>query len=1059
MEINSKVSIKQLLSLTIHNKYIKIKELLESSSPELKGNLFEEYLAVLYKGNGWLAQVTGERGDAGADILLRHPETPNKVSIIIQAKNHKSPITVDNTTVELIKFENQASKKYNCDSYSIVSINGYVKEALKLSQFNMSLLDWTYVTDLIKNFDANNTSKPRLELVAHNLSTYNTTKELFKTQQRVSTIQATGTGKSYLIGQHLLDNVDKQCLVLAPSTFILEQQERLLPWLNNVMYMTYSKASYCTNVDWKTLLPEFIVLDEFHRGGADTWGKGLERLFKAAPDAKVFGTTATHIRYLDNARNMADELFDGTIANEITLQEAIAKKILPAPYYVSALYSFKEEAKQMLKDIGNCKATPDDKESATNEIKRLAVDWESSLGVPDILDKHLKEVSGKFIVFCEDIEAMDVMKDEVPIWFRKAAKKRNQTVKRKSYIIHSRQTDSDNKTIIKEFTAAKTDNSVHILLAVNILNEGLHIKGVSGVILLRKTTSPIIYFQQIGRCLLVNGGLQPVIFDLVNNMANVQSQQLQFSIDKAIDIEQSKRSEFGLPALNYDLHIVDETYNLRQKLDEVEKRLGMDLSTFDRGYAALVDYREEHGNCNVPRGFKTSSGLTLEGWIHYIRSNYKANKLSPERVQRLEEIGFDWVPIETAFQIRFKALLDYKEAHGDCNVQMEFKTTSGLALGKWIHYMRTYYNANKLSPERVQRLEEIGFKWDAREAEYEASFNALLNYRKAHGDCNVPKGFKTSSGLALGVWISNRRSDYKVNKLSPERVQRLEEIGFDLDPIETEYKVGFKALHDYKEEYGDCNVPSGFKTSSGFSLGGWVRNRRKEYKANKLSPERVQRLEEIDFDWDPMEAEYKAGFKALQDYKEVHGDCNVARAFKTSSGFALGGWVSNRRSNYKANKLTPERIQKLEEIDFDWDPIETEYKAGFKALQDYKEEYGDCNVPMAFKTSSGFALGGWISNRRTDYNANKLSPERVQRLEEICFYWDPREAEYKVGFKALQDYKEAHGDCNVTSRYKTSSGLALGSWVRSRRTEYNANKLSPERVQRLEELGLQWKVK
>ncbi|MDX2370869.1 MAG: Helicase associated domain protein [Colwellia sp.] len=918
MEVNSKVSIKQLIALTISKQHTKIKEILESSLSELKGNLFEEYLAALYKGNGWLAQVTGERGDAGADIILRHPETPDKVSIIIQAKNHKSPITFDNTKIELIKFEDQASKKYNCDSYSIVSINGYVKEALKLSQFNMSLLDWDYVTDLINDFDENNTSKPRLELIAHNLSTYNTTKELFKTQQRVSTIQATGTGKSYLIGQHLLDNVDKQCLVLAPSAFILDQQERLLPWLTNVEYMTYSKASYSTNDEWESLLPEFIVLDEFHRGGADKWGKGLDRLFKAAPHAKVFGTTATHIRYLDNTRNMADELFDGTIANEITLQEAIAKKILPAPYYVSALYSFEKEAEQILKDIGNCKASADDKKFANNEIVKLAVDWESSSGVPDILDKHLKEITGKFIVFCEDIEAMDIMQDEVSIWFRKAAKKRNQTVKRKSYIIQSQQTDRDNKTIIKEFTSANTDNSIHILLAVNMLNEGLHIKGISGVILLRKTTSPIIYFQQIGRCLQVNGGLQPVIFDLVNNMANVQSQHLQESIDRAIDVEQTKRNELGLSALNHDLHIFDETYDLRQKLDEVAKRLGINLNYFEMGYIELVEYKEEHGDCNVPVRFKTSSGFSLGLWLSRRRSNYKKNILSQERIQRLEKIGLDWDPSETEFQANFNALVDYKEEHGDCNVPLRYQNSSGLALDRWIRSRRKEYKANQLSQERTQKLEKIGLDWDPSEAEFQANFNALIDYKEEHGDCNVPNRYKTCSGLALGRWLGSRRENYKKNTLSRERIERLEEIGFDWDQTEIDYTIGFNALVEYKEEHGDCNVPKRFKTSSGYSLGRWITTRRDNYKKNKLSQEKIKKLEDIDFDWFPKETEYQTNFNALVDYKEEHDDCNVPNRYETSTGLALGGWVGSRRREYKVNKLSTERIQRLEEIGFQW---------------------------------------------------------------------------------------------------------------------------------------------
>ena len=48
------------------------------------------------------------------------------------------------------------------------------------------------------------------------------------------------------------------------------------------------------------------------------------------PDAKLLALTATNVRYLDNNRDMAEELFDGRIASEMTLSEAIVRGVLPA---------------------------------------------------------------------------------------------------------------------------------------------------------------------------------------------------------------------------------------------------------------------------------------------------------------------------------------------------------------------------------------------------------------------------------------------------------------------------------------------------------------------------------------------------------------------------------------------------------------------------------------------------------------------------------------------------------------------------------------------------------
>ena len=92
---------RDLLKFTHQKESNNIKLLLESYPREIKGSIFEWYLAELYRGNGWLTKIGGRRGDSGADILLYHPKTPSKVSLIVQAKNHAIPLTFDQTKIEL----------------------------------------------------------------------------------------------------------------------------------------------------------------------------------------------------------------------------------------------------------------------------------------------------------------------------------------------------------------------------------------------------------------------------------------------------------------------------------------------------------------------------------------------------------------------------------------------------------------------------------------------------------------------------------------------------------------------------------------------------------------------------------------------------------------------------------------------------------------------------------------------------------------------------------------------------------------------------------------------
>ena len=83
------------------------------------------------------------------------------------------------------------------------------------------------------------------------------------------------------------------------------------------------------------------------------------------------------------------------------------------------------------------------------------------------------------------------------------------------------------------------------------------------------------------------------------------------------------------------------------------------------------------------------------------------------------------------------------------------------------------------------------------------------------------------------------------------------------------------------EANGDCNVP---KDRS--FLGNWVGTQSTEYKAKRLSAERIARLEAIGFVWDRFEAAWEESFAELLAYKEANGDCNVPQ------GSSLGGWVA-----------------------------------------------------------------------------------------------------------------------------------------------------------------------
>ena len=188
-----------------------------------------------------------------------------------------------------------------------------------------------------------------LQLFEHNQTAYEDALAMLEATGKAAVVHPTGTGKSY-IGFKLCEKFP-ECTIcwLSPSEYIYKTQLENLKddsdgWQpENVKFFTYAKLMLMSDAELEEIKPDYIILDEFHRCGAEMWGEGVNRLLDMYPDIPLLGLTATSIRYLDNQRNMANELFDGNIASEMTLGEAIVRGILNPPKYVMSVFAYQED--------------------------------------------------------------------------------------------------------------------------------------------------------------------------------------------------------------------------------------------------------------------------------------------------------------------------------------------------------------------------------------------------------------------------------------------------------------------------------------------------------------------------------------------------------------------------------------------------------------------------------------------------------------------------------------------------------------------------------------------
>ena len=286
-------------------------------------------------------------------------------------------------------------------------------------------------------------NKVALRLFEHNEKAYRAAVRMMEQYGKAAIVHPIGTGKSYIAFKLIEDNPEKVVIWLSPSEYIFKTQLESLKRndpdfpLANIHFYTYAKLMCCTQAQLDEIAaqkPAYIIFDEFHRAGTGCWGESTVALLKLCPDAKFLGLTATNIRYLDNNRDIAEELFDSRVASNMTLGEAIVMGILPAPKYVTTVYQYQKALAKYQARVDNLR-TP---------------------GIQDVNQKYLDALRRAL----EQADGLD-----------------------------------------KVFADFKTDTGdrLKLLFCIDMLNEGVHVEGISGVILFRPTISPITYKQQIAR--------------------------------------------------------------------------------------------------------------------------------------------------------------------------------------------------------------------------------------------------------------------------------------------------------------------------------------------------------------------------------------------------------------------------------------------------------------------------------------------------------------------------------------------------------------------------------
>lgn len=134
----------------------------------------------------------------------------------------------------------------------------------------------------------------------------------------------------------------------------------------------------------------------------------------------------------------------------------------------------------------------------------------------------------------------------------------------------------------------------------------------------------------------------------------------------------------------------------------------------------------------------------------------------------------------------------------------------------------------------------------------------------------------------------------------------------------------------------------------------------------------------------------------------------------------------------------------------------------FEELRAFVEKHGHFCVPKHQVEYPRLKV--WMKEQRYLRRKGRLHPRREQKLEELGLPWNPpgvsvtqkriTDRHWQDRYEELLAFKKQHGHTRVTTHAGPHS--KLGEWLSQQRKNHRRGSLPPERVQLLEEAGVDW---
>ncbi|MEU6261776.1 DEAD/DEAH box helicase [Saccharopolyspora shandongensis] len=197
----------------------------------------------------------------------------------------------------------------------------------------------------------------------------------------------------------------------------------------------------------------------------------------------------------------------------------------------------------------------------------------------------------------------------------------------------------------------------------------------------------------------------------------------------------------------------------------------------------------------------------------------------------------------------FDALSRYHAEYDSATMKPGHVTADGVKLGAWCERARTAHRHGRLAPERVAALEELGFDFLPRAAEWAAGVQAARRFHAEHGHLEPVRSLRVD-GVDLHAWLDKQRARAAAGDLEDSRTTVLDALGMRWSARPESFEDYLHALTAFHARHGHIDIAPDPDTPEG-RLGYWLVTARTHRKTHKLSADQIAALDTLGMQWRP----------------------------------------------------------------------------------------------------------------------------------------------------------------------------------------------------------------